>query len=462
VIKMDTKLGIFLIGIALLVFCAFVGTVSATDVYVPDNYEKIQWAVDNASTGDTIIVRDGTYNENVDVSKSLTIRSENGAAHCIIDADGGSAFSANGFTTPINYVSISGFTVTGGDKGIIFSYSDHNNIANNLVTDCSDGILLYGECANNTITNNLISDSGGGILVDYAEAGGYNSITNNTGGIIYLLSGANHNTVANNIVDGISAIECFSNIITNNTIAKGGFILLGHLTFNNLIYNNYFDNDVNASDSTYYDDLVNNNAWNIEKTEGTNIIGGPYLGGNYWGDYAGTDEDGDGLGDTLLPYNSDGQISIGGDYHPLVEHTVKSCNDAGTPQDSFHEADPVYAIGSGYAATTTYDLYVVADITTWTAGMAIPPRVNGTESSVTTDASGNIPNRLIWGSAVKGEYDLVVDVNGNGNYDAGIDALDSNVDVGFLILDFPTLVLPVASILGLLFSLHHRKRRKEG
>jgi len=36
---------------------------------VPDNYAKIQWAVDNASAGDTIIVRDGTYTENVDVKK---------------------------------------------------------------------------------------------------------------------------------------------------------------------------------------------------------------------------------------------------------------------------------------------------------------------------------------------------------------------------------------------------------
>ena len=81
-----------LIGIVLLVFCAFVGTVSAADIYVPDNYEKIQWAVDNASTGDTIIVRDGTYNENVEVSESLTIRSENGAAYCTIDAGGGDAF----------------------------------------------------------------------------------------------------------------------------------------------------------------------------------------------------------------------------------------------------------------------------------------------------------------------------------------------------------------------------------
>jgi len=58
--------------------------------------------------------------------------------------------------------------------------------------------------------------------------------------------------------------------------------------------------------------------WNISKTLGTNIIGGSYLGGNYWSDYTGNDTDKDGLGDTLLPYQGTTSIDSGGDYHPLV------------------------------------------------------------------------------------------------------------------------------------------------
>jgi len=60
------------------------------------------------------------------------------------------------------------------------------------------------------------------------------------------------------------------------------------------------------------------NKWNISKTLGTNIMGGPYLGGNYWSDYTGVDNTGDGLGDTDVPYNSKGNIATGGDYLPLV------------------------------------------------------------------------------------------------------------------------------------------------
>ena len=141
---------------------------------------------------------------------------------------------------------------------------------------------------------------------------------------------------------------------------------------------------------------------------------------------------------------------------------VESADISGTPKDIFQPGEAVYAVGSGYAPGTTYDLYIVAD-TTWTDGMAIPPRVSGTESSVTTDTSGNIAaGTLIWTSSVVGVYDIVVDVNGNGDYDAGTDALDSNIDVGFeTIPEFSTIAIPVASILGLLLLFNHRKRRRE-
>ncbi|MEA1864996.1 MAG: NosD domain-containing protein [Euryarchaeota archaeon] len=99
------------------------------------------------------------------------------------------------------------------------------------------------------------------------------------------------------------------NTITNNTLTNNG-CGISLSSSNNQIYNNYFNNTNNA-----YDD--GNNTWNITKTGGTNIIGGHYLGGNYWRDYAGEDTDGDGLGDTLIPYNSTGNIQNGGDWLPL-------------------------------------------------------------------------------------------------------------------------------------------------
>jgi len=80
---------------------------SSSIIYVPDEYAKIQWAVDNASAGDIIIVRDGTYVENVEVDKSLTIRSENGSAHTIVHP-ANLTVTESLFAVTANYVNIFG------------------------------------------------------------------------------------------------------------------------------------------------------------------------------------------------------------------------------------------------------------------------------------------------------------------------------------------------------------------
>jgi nitrous oxidase accessory protein len=230
--------GMILMGIALLVFCTFAGTVSAaTTWYVDDDggadFTTIQEAVNYASAGDTIIVRDGNYGGAYVNTSHLTIRSENGAAHCIIDAAGGySAFEVheNEYNWPwiIDYVNISGFTVTGGSKGI----------------------YLLGECKNNTITNNIISNNEIGVCIDYADNYGDNSITNNiisnNSFIGIALWYSHHNTVANNYLSGngvtgwgdIDVHTYRNNIITNNTIAEGGRIQLCSMTTGNIITNN--------------------------------------------------------------------------------------------------------------------------------------------------------------------------------------------------------------------------------
>jgi len=110
---------------------------------------------------------------------------------------------------------------------------------------------------------------------------------------------------------------------TDNTIKSSTFInnssgiLFGYNPGNTLIYNNYFSNNVNVS---FYN-TNNSYTWNIEKTPGKNIVGGPYIGGNYWGSPDGTgfsdlaeDSDGDGIADE--PYIIDSQNI---DYYPLVK-----------------------------------------------------------------------------------------------------------------------------------------------
>ena len=58
-----------LFSLILLVNCAGAATLN-----VPGDYATIQAAINAAAAGDTILVQSGTYNENVDVNKQLTLQ----------------------------------------------------------------------------------------------------------------------------------------------------------------------------------------------------------------------------------------------------------------------------------------------------------------------------------------------------------------------------------------------------
>ena len=112
---------------------------------------------------------------------------------------------------------------------------------------------------------------------------------------------------------------------------------------------------------------------------------------------------------------------------PTHAPTIESCDLTGTTKDTFAITDNVYLIGDGFSPSTTYDLYIVRDVASWTDGTPIPTRVFDTATTVSSDADGNVPATLVWSELlVLGKYDIVVDVNGNGVYDEGADVLDDN------------------------------------
>ena len=181
------------------VLCAFASVASARTIYVPDDYEKIQWAVDNASAGDTIIVRDGVFHENIKVDKRLTLRSENGSENCIVQA-----VDSHGdvFHVTADYVNISGFTIRGGDDGIYLDHAENCNITNNNISNNRHGISL-GASSNNSITRNNVSNNNCGIFLFSSNK---NTITSNS--------------ISNNEYEGIYLLWSSKNCITSNTMTN--------------------------------------------------------------------------------------------------------------------------------------------------------------------------------------------------------------------------------------------------
>lgn len=58
---------------------------AAIIISVPDDYTRIQWAIDNVTDGNTIEVQSGTYYENLSVNKKLTLR---GIGMPVVDGHG--------------------------------------------------------------------------------------------------------------------------------------------------------------------------------------------------------------------------------------------------------------------------------------------------------------------------------------------------------------------------------------
>jgi parallel beta-helix repeat protein len=211
-IKMRRKalVGILFVCTVILFLSTFVSTVSASTLYVPDDYTTIQAAVDAAGPEDVIIVRDGTYKENVDVNKAhLTIKSENGADKTTVEA----AHSNDPiFEVTEDYVNIIGFTVKGhySGKGIYLNVVHHCNIQNNNVSTGASGYaygIYLSESSSNDIINNTVSNNGhGGIYL-------INSLSNSI----------NNNIILNNVFKGIYLVGGSKNIISNNTVAYNQF-----------------------------------------------------------------------------------------------------------------------------------------------------------------------------------------------------------------------------------------------
>jgi hypothetical protein len=189
-------------------------------------YNTIQSAIDAAQDGDTVLVHDGTYVENINFQgKKITVKSENGASNTIIDGNqNGDVVTFNDLSNSIKGSAVlDGFTVKNGSSRGIFSC-----YISATVTNCSisgnegGGIYLWGAYMGKmTITDCIITENGNdGIFLRQATATINNCIISGNVGSGFFNGGDSSWTIIDSIISGNTGSGIGSNSYSSGDITN--------------------------------------------------------------------------------------------------------------------------------------------------------------------------------------------------------------------------------------------------
>ena len=215
-----------------------------------DHFDNIQDAIDNASSGDRILVYAGTYSERLVIHSNKTSISIFGEDKSLVTITGGG--SQDVISIYATGVSISSFTIqncgTSSNNSVIKINASNCIITDNIISNSNgkNGIYIHN-CSNTKIYYNTLSGSTKNGI--HLENSNWNNIT--------------YTTVSSNTYNGIFIYNCSNNTIDYCTIqsnSKNGIHLNRTCNYNTISNSNISSNTMNG---IYMNDFCNNNIVSI-------------------------------------------------------------------------------------------------------------------------------------------------------------------------------------------------------
>ncbi|MEM2954005.1 MAG: NosD domain-containing protein [Candidatus Bathyarchaeia archaeon] len=202
-----------------------------------------------------------------------------------------------------------GIRLTSSSNNEIFECNLSNNSWVGVVIEASNDNLVHDCTISKNVKGIILSESNILNKASFRNTIAHNNISQNTYGAWLSFSPFNEFR-QNCFVDNYHNIELsasHNNIFYGNTLAKASKGMSLSNSENNTIYsNNFLNNTIQA----YIEDLFSKNLWD-----------NPSIGGNYWSDYSGIDNDCNGIGDVPYIVNANNK-----DHYPLMKPWTVTCD----------------------------------------------------------------------------------------------------------------------------------------
>ncbi|MGD2066813.1 MAG: NosD domain-containing protein, partial [Candidatus Bathyarchaeota archaeon] len=205
-------------------------------------------------------------------------------------------------------ITVENLNVSKNPVSIILVSTVNSKVTNNSV-EATDYVIFVHNSSGNIIADNVVSKGGIGIFLHYSTQNELlgNTVTDASNGITLEAS-------EENIIDGNIILECKWGIglggSNGNTVRKNvvknceslALTIWDNSSQNMFYLNTFINNTRNVQEPSKWFPVLPSNIWD----NGTV--------GNYWSNYNGTDNNGDGIGDTPYIIDEDNQ-----DNYPLTE-----------------------------------------------------------------------------------------------------------------------------------------------